>query len=445
MTLPLDLAPDLAPAQYITYALPPEWTLLRKELRLGLGTGNFIGYGPPTYMPSRSFFRAYTHTAPYLSLPATEQQGTVPSLADPRPPAANFSDEVGAQVAAGVQHLLDQQLMNWSAVADGTMPSAIYGAPTLGFLCPGAPGSENNKKHPPKKPAVYNRSECKNAYQSRDDSGNLPWSTSLMIVAEAFASNASWATKFAGKPEVLWRVALALDVHVRAQGSNGGFRRDGGPAPIWAGGPHRHDADNPLEGWAHASLARSFLLTRVAMETGGLLAQTMDDDDDPATPNITRKAAYTQLFKGSLSYLNSTGQTLCPNQEQGDAKALFGANTALSFLQPELAWSEERMLELVVRPALGFANFTPAMWRGYSKWHQQSKMPEGNWVTTSPTGISMEALGSYAGGYSQGYGDAMGGIDEFARWALQAGQHATYALIASMLRPMTESFGQFRR
>ena len=29
-------------------------------------------------------------------------------------------------------------------------------------------------------------------------------------------------------------------------------------------------------------------------------------------------------------------------------------------------------------------------------------MPVGNWVTTSPTGISMEALGSYAGGYSQG-------------------------------------------
>eukprot|EP01046_Picozoa_sp_COSAG06_P000144 COSAG06_NODE_4_length_41837_cov_204.557597_39_plen_167_part_00 len=142
----------------------------------------------------------------------------------------------------------------------------------------------------------------------------------------------------------------------------------------------------------------------------------------------------------------ATGQTLCPNQEQGDAKAIFGANTgkkthllchfilkmpsfyqdrlgtnigkalkkrdwrfltALAFLAPSLAMSEDQMLEVVIRPALGFANFTPAMWRGFSKWHQQTTMPEGNWVTTSPAGISMEALGSYAGGYSQGYGDAM--------------------------------------
>ena len=140
--------------QYVTYALPLEWTLLRKEIQLGLGTGNFVGYAGPTYMPSRSFFRAYTHTAAYLTLPPTEPQGTVPPLAAPRPPAANFSDDVGAQIAAGVQHLLDEQLMNWTKVADGTMPSAIYGAPTLGFLCPpGTPGSEN-KKHPPRSPRL---------------------------------------------------------------------------------------------------------------------------------------------------------------------------------------------------------------------------------------------------------------------------------------------------
>ena len=165
-----------------------------------------------------------------------------------------------------------------------------------------------------------------------------------MIVAEAFASNASWAAPFAGKPDTLSRVALALDVHVRAQGANGGFRRGSDSTAIWAGGPHRQDADNPLEGWAHASLARSFLLTRAAMENSGLLAEKIDHDDDPTTRNITRKLAYTQLFNGSLSYLNSAGQTLCPNQEQGDAKAIFGANTALSFLKPSLAWSEDEML-----------------------------------------------------------------------------------------------------
>ena len=36
------------------------------------------------------------------------------------------------------------------------------------------------------------------------------------------------------------------------------------------------------------------------------------------------------------------------------------------------------------------------------------------------------------------------GVDEFARWALQAEQNETHTLIASMLRPMMESFAQFR-
>ena len=39
----------------------------------------------------------------------------------------------------------------------------------------------------------------------------------------------------------------------------------------------------------------------------------------------------------------------------------------------------------------------------------------------------------------------MGGVDEFARWALESEQHKTYAQIASLLQPMLESFAQFRR
>jgi hypothetical protein len=317
--------------QYATFALPFEWTALRTKITLGLGTGNFVGYGPPTYMPSRSLFRAYTHVSPYLQIPPAEQQGSVPPLAAPRKPRSNFTADVDLQIAQGVQRLLDSQLMNWSAVRNYQLPSAIYGAPTAGdytFTCP----------------QPYNRSQCKSDWMRSDDRGNLPWSTSLVIVAEAFASNASWARGFSGNPDVLRRIALALDVHVRAQGSNGGFRRGSDSTATWAGGPNRQPADNPLEGWAHASLARSFLLTHKALEAHKMLADKIDEDDDPSTPNITRKRAYTQLFNGSLSYLNSTGQTLCPNQEQGDAKAIFAANSALSFLNPSLAWTEDEML-----------------------------------------------------------------------------------------------------
>ena len=47
--------------------------------------------------------------------------------------------------------------------------------------------------------------------------------------------------------------------------------------------------------------------------------------------------------------------------------------------------------------------------------------------------------------FARADGDAMGGVDEFARWALQAQQHKTYALISSMLKPMIDSFAQFRK
>jgi hypothetical protein len=36
-------------------------------------------------------------------------------LAAPRPPPANFTADVAKQIAAGVQHLLDEQLMDWNA------------------------------------------------------------------------------------------------------------------------------------------------------------------------------------------------------------------------------------------------------------------------------------------------------------------------------------------
>jgi len=52
----------------------------------------------------------------------------------------------------------------------------------------------------------------------------------------------------------------------------------------------------------------------------GLLNVKIDSDDDPTTPNVTRRTAYLTLFNMSREYLYDIGSTYCPNQELGDAK-----------------------------------------------------------------------------------------------------------------------------
>jgi len=253
-----------------------------------------------------------------------------------------------------------------------------------------------------------------------------------------------------GQHWLLQRVALALDVHVRAQGSNGGFRLgipnnwvdDDG---VWVGGPHRMDALNPLEGWGHTSIARTFILTADAFASSGLLDEQIDDDDDPMTPNVTRRNAYAQLFNMSRYYLSeSKGVTYCPNQNLGDAKGAFCANRALELLNTATfaAWSDEEMLDRVVRPAIGLVNFSQAMW--VAKTGGKVPLPAGEWVTISPAGISLEAIGSMSGGYSSGYSDILGKLDDWAVWALEWNRTATYAALVEVLDRMATSFAFYR-
>ena len=114
----------------------------------------------------------------------------------------------------------------------------------------------------------------------------------------------------------------------------------------------------------------------------------------------------------SRDYLYTTGTTWCPNQELGDAKGVWASNHALRLLSPQDAWDEETVMERVVAPTLGLTNFSEIMW--HSK-NPNFPMPPGNWVTISPAGISLEPYGSLSGGYSDGYSDILGRLDEWAR------------------------------
>lgn len=346
--------------QYVTYPLPRDWTANRTELELGLGTGGFAWYSGPAYYPSRPIYRGYTHVAPYVSVDPDESRGVkVPPDAPARgglPPAV-LSASVAAELAAAVQHLFDAQLWSWADVGAGTVPRCLFGAPTVtGLRCPLLPNG------------TANASACKAAWQSYDDSGNLPFSTAVMAMGAAYNSTARWAANFTGQRWVLERVAGALDVHVRAQGSNGGFISASGP-PGWVGGPNRSTAGDPLEGWGHVGIARGFALAYRGLVNEGLLDVAIDDDDNSSTPNITRENAYLNLFRGSRQYLLGTGATFCPNQELGDAKGIWAANAAVRLLAPAEGWPEELVLQQVVLPTVGLANFSDRMWHAkISKW-----------------------------------------------------------------------------
>lgn len=241
---------------------------------------------------------------------------------------------------------------------------------------------------------------------------------------------------------MLDRVVAAIDVHVRAQGSNGGFRTPGADGTgKWVGGPRRTPAADPLEGWGHTSLARAFAEVAGGMEKIGLLDVNIDDDDDPTTPNVTRRTSYLHMFKTSRSYLVSVGSTYCPNQELGDAKGVWSANHAAGLLDKTAAWAEETVLTQVVLPAIGLANFSDAMWHAKNPKYPR---PRGNWVTISPAGISLEAIGSLAGGYSAAYSDILGDLDVWAAWAAGSGENRTYAALTAVLARMAPAFSHFR-
>ena len=397
-------------------------------------------------MPSRPFFKAYTHVDPFLHIP-DEQQGTAPPHAAAKPADPHSSAELATSVGSAVQHLFDVQLWNWTLVELGQIPACLFGAVSQnGFGCPmiDTPDCKFDP-HTHRWPGgcKANVTACKQSYQAHDDAGNLPWTTSMITMGQAYKSQSKWAANFSGQDWVLDRVVAAIDVHVRAQGSNGGFRTPGKDGSgLWVGGPHRIPAGDPLEGWGHTSLARAFADVHPGMVKRKLLEVQIDADDDPTTPNITRSKAYLTMFNMSRSYLYETGSTYCPNQELGDAKGVWAANHAVALLDPALAWSEDEALAKVVLPALGLANWSKAMWR--AKFGPNVTIPAGNWVEISPAGISLEWGGSLSGGYSAGYSDILGDLDTWAAWAQAAGENRTYEALKDVLLRMAPAFANFR-
>ena len=89
-------------------------------------------------------------------------------------------------------------------------------------------------------------------------------------------------------PELIQRIAAALDFYSVAQGSNGGYD-DRNHGHCWVGAPMRREGTGCLEGYGHTGFSSAFLHAQKELMNTSVIDVLYDDDDNATTPNITRR------------------------------------------------------------------------------------------------------------------------------------------------------------
>jgi hypothetical protein len=321
---------------YSTYMIPKDLTEDRTELTMKLETSGYIfPYAPkdqwyrPQKQPSRGIYRAYTHTDPYF-IPIAEPQGTAPEAAFVSTPGSGLSpyDYLVEQLNIAVDKVLSFQKIGpaWEKmVAEGRSPAMATGAITH-WYSDLFTGTED---------------EWKSEAHSRTIGSNTLHLTALSLLAAAYEGK--WSNHY-HDDDLVVRVAFAMDYLTRAQGSNGGFI---GRTP-WIGGPDRQEATNPLEGFGHRRLGEAFVRLYDRMEQLRLLDVKIDNDNDPSTPEITRREAYARMFENSRSYMVRDPGRIA-NQEINNMLGMYFANESLKRLSPETAWSDDKVYDYLYK------------------------------------------------------------------------------------------------
>lgn len=356
---------------YATYPVPAELTAGRRSVRLRItAVGAIAPYAPrdrveqPLRGPSRGIYRAYLSTEAFFVPPLDEKQGRPPERLAPSPaPTAGLAEAEIRHLDAAVGKLLRWQLHGpeWNGrVAKKQAPALLTGAIVRG----GAPRTA---------PADW-----LDWVTARSTDANCAVLATVGVYAGAYRLRGS---KYHGNAELLDRVVGALDYSAAAQGRNGGFT-----ARRWVGGPNRADAGGIIEGDGTRWLGRAFLEVHRDLERARLLDAAIEDDNDPTTPPVPRRAAYARLFARHRDFVVSpSGQGHAANQDQLQVLAMWTANEAVRALDPSQAWPRDKALAYVYR-ACGLA----------------ADPLGGRWL--SARGLPLEPWGTLGGGYCGNYG-----------------------------------------
>lgn len=199
----------------------------------------------------------------------------------------------------------------------------------------------------------------------------------------ARAYHGQWSNYYHNE-ELLERVASALDYYTKAQGATGGFVNDG-----WPGGPNRKEGGGIIEGFGVKGIGEAIISLYAAMNEREMLDVLIDHDNNPNTPKVSRREAYTEMLVKARSHLTRIRGRIA-NQELANMYAMYLVNEAVKLLTPEEAWSDEKVYEYIY-PALGLT---------INK-HEGARRP----YTISPKGIGMEGNSfEDRGGYDGNYG-----------------------------------------
>jgi hypothetical protein len=342
---------------YSTYLIPRSLTTGKTQVTLRLADARL------------GIYCVYSHLDSFFD-PGDEAQGTDPGPGPVRPAGTRAPyDQLVYQANLGINEFLTWQKYGpaWdAAVAAGNAPAVITGAITFD-------GRGGN--------AAWTVQQWKEDIYTRFTSGNLVCLQALE--AYGITHNSPWSQHY-HDAELVVRIIKGLDFFRIAQGANGAFGNPWGLA--WVGGPNRINGGHCLEGFGVHALPDAFLLIHQQISESVLNAM-VDEDDNPATPAVTRRASYVNLFKGIINHMLAD-RGHAPNQDRAQVHAMYQCNKCLQILSPADAWRESTALQWVYE-AMGVS---------------PCPIYDGYWESNK--GLALEVHGTINGGYCGNYGTA---------------------------------------
>jgi hypothetical protein len=376
---------------YATVPLPRTMTDGQSTVRLSLyAMNNNSNYSnpPPSgaqSSPTRAIYSVFSHNDSRFVVPDSVPQNSVIAPYDygtyQKPSAAEIDQQRNTLV--NLANGIATQVANMQVTNTSGLPSALLGAFDIRTGANDSATLDATHSH----------------HINTDNLGPLRGATilahSYKMQGGAFQNNAT----------TLQRIAWGIDYARRAQGATGGYVDVWSPIQ-WTGGPNRSDASGVLEGVTHQEIAKAFLMTHADMENAGLLDQFVDDDNNAGTPVVSRRQAYTDLFRefvdfqsGAFGGWNGSNAPRdyghAPNQDLYQVGGLAWAMEALELLNPTAFHADPATSHDIAQQVLKTRAYQAA---------GVTITPHNNSWWFSPAGLPLEAGGLKGGGYSSEYG-----------------------------------------